>query len=333
MLNPRPGLQSPGDQIRREIVGLQMPAVGRAAEEAGPVDGVSAVLRDHVDADAATGRLGRDAAGLIGRFRDERVIDVVLHLAVDQVRLRRHAVEQHGIVQRGVAVRRHVGLLGLLRPAYVGNVQPDAGHQRADGLQVARTGNRVNEIAAHDVHLRRILHVDHGRRARHRHRFLERTDLHLGVDRYRHVGRDVDTFALERVEPGQRERHRVGARADVDDGVAALTVGHHGARLFDEDRAGGFDRHARQHGARRVLHDTGNRALGVDDGGGEDDGERPDNEWPEKCPATHTRGSLSVPSNEPSVQTPDESVAREMTRHSAEAKDVCKMNYSDRSVR
>jgi U3 small nucleolar ribonucleoprotein component len=35
-----------------------------------------------------------------------------------------------------------------------------------------------------------------------------------------------------------------------------------------------------------------------------------------------------VPSNEPSVQTLDESAAREMTRHSGEVDDVCKMNYS-----
>ena len=43
--------------------------------------------------------------------------------------------------------------------------------------------------------------------------------------------------------------------------------------------------------------------------------------------------SLTVPSNEPSVQMPDESVAREMTRRSGEAEDVCKLNYSDAVLR
>jgi hypothetical protein len=35
---------------------------------------------------------------------------------------------------------------------------------------------------------------------------------------------------------------------------------------------------------------------------------------------------LTLPSDEPSVQTLDKSVPRDMTRHSAEAADVCKTN-------
>jgi hypothetical protein len=41
--------------------------------------------------------------------------------------MRRHPVEQDGVVERRVAVRRHVGLLGLLRAADVRDVEPDAG--------------------------------------------------------------------------------------------------------------------------------------------------------------------------------------------------------------
>ena len=67
---------------------------------------------------------------------------------------------------------------------------------------------------------------------------------------------------LTRAEAGQRERHGVGAGAQIDDAVLAGAVGDGRTRFLDERRARRFHGHARQHGAGRVLHDAGDRGLG-----------------------------------------------------------------------
>ena len=61
-------------------------------------------------------------------------------------------------------------------------------------------------------------------------------DLHVGVDRGDEVARQLDAFALDGVEAGQRERHRVGAGPQVDDAVLAAAVGDGGAHLLDQRR-------------------------------------------------------------------------------------------------
>ena len=66
---------------------------------------------------------------------------------------------------------------------------------------------------------------------------------------------------LHGTEPGQRERHRVSAGTEIDDSILARVVGDDRADLFNQDRASGFDRHARQHRAGRVFDDTGNGGL------------------------------------------------------------------------
>ena len=50
-------------------------------------------------------------------------------------------------------------------------------------------------------------------------------DAQLGVDRGDEVAAQLDAFALDRAEAGQRERHRVGAGAKVDDAVLPGVVG------------------------------------------------------------------------------------------------------------
>ena len=73
----------------------------------------------------------------------------------------------------------------------------------------------------------------------------------------------LDAFALDGAEARQRERHRVGARPQVDDPVLAGVVADDRADFFNQHRAGGFDRHTRQHAARRVLDDAGNGGLRI----------------------------------------------------------------------
>ena len=68
----------------------------------------------------------------------------------------------------------------------------------------------------------------------------------------------LDAFAPDGAEARQRERHRIGAGPQIDDAVLARVVGDDRADLFDQRRAGGFDRHARQDAARVVLDDAGN---------------------------------------------------------------------------
>ena len=153
-------------------------------------------------------------------------------------------------MERRVAVRGHVGLLGLLGAADVRDVQADARHKRSDRLDVSRAGNRVDEVARHHLLPRRILDVDHRRLARHRHRFLERADAEVGVERHGRVGGHDDAVALERAEPGQGKDDRIGTRPQVHDRVPAVAVGDDATGFLDEDGAGGFDGDARQNGSR-----------------------------------------------------------------------------------
>jgi hypothetical protein len=54
-------------------------------------------------------------------------------------------------------------------------------------------------------------------------------------------------FTDARAESGQRERHGVGSRPQIDDSILAATVGDDGADLLDEDRACRLHRHAGQY--------------------------------------------------------------------------------------
>ena len=95
----------------------------------------------------------------------------------------------------------------------------------------------------------------------------ERADLQVRVDRRGERAGQLDPFALDGAESGQRERDRVGAGPQVDDAVLAGAVGDGGTDFFDQRVARRFDGHARQHGAGRVLDDAGDGGLGECRGG------------------------------------------------------------------
>ena len=88
-----------------------------------------------------------------------------------------------------------------------------------------------------------------------------RADPQLGVDRRGERSGQLDAFAPDGAEAGERERHRVGAGPQLLDPVLAGAVGDHRADLLDQRRARRFDRHAGQHRARRVADDAGDRGL------------------------------------------------------------------------
>ena len=94
------------------------------------------------------------------------------------------------------------------------------------------------------------LDVDERRFAGDRHGFGHRADLQVDVQRRREVRAELDALAPEGGEPGQRVGHRIRARTQFDDPVLPRRVGYRAAHLFNQRRAGRFDRHAGKHRAR-----------------------------------------------------------------------------------
>src|SRR6202040_179542 len=70
--------------------------------------------------------------------------------------------------------------------------------------------------------------------------------------------RQLDAFAPEGREAGERERHGVRAGNELDDAVLAAFVGDRASDLLDEDRARRLDRHAGQHRTGGVGDDARN---------------------------------------------------------------------------
>ena len=133
-------------------------------------------------------------------------------------------------------------------------------HRREVRVETAR-GDRVDDFLGHDALGRRALHVDDRRLAGDDDRFLDRADLHVGVDRHVGAADQLEAVALDGVEAGQREGHRVDARPEILDAVLTGAVGGDGTDLFDERRTRGLDGDAGQYGPGRVFHEAGNRRL------------------------------------------------------------------------
>ena len=105
---------------------------------------VAAVLGNHVGVDAPAGNFRGDAAGLIGRFLNDRVIDIILGPAVGDGGVDEHAIQQVGAVVGQVAVRGDIGLLDLHGAGHIWRVQVNAGNIRTEGLHVSRARDRVH---------------------------------------------------------------------------------------------------------------------------------------------------------------------------------------------
>ena len=91
-----------------------------------------------------------------------------------------------------------------LRGRAAAHVEPSHRHARqdvADGLKVAAGRQCIEQLAIHHLATHRVLHVDDGRLTRDRHRFGDRADAQLRVDRSREVGLEDDAFALDGVNP------------------------------------------------------------------------------------------------------------------------------------
>ena len=165
----------------------------------------------------------------------------------------------------GAAEYHHAGNR-LLRTAGGDHI----GHQRHQVVVSPRRRQRADHVVVHDRLQPHALDVDDRRLAGDGDGLFERPDRQVGVDRGDEGPGQLDAFALDAAEPGQRERHRIGAGAKVDDAVLAGAISDGAADFLDQHRAGDFDRDTREHGPRRIPDDAGDRGLSKRRGGNQD---------------------------------------------------------------
>jgi hypothetical protein len=139
----------------------------------------------------------------------------------------------------------------------------DARHELEDVVIGARGWNGLKHVAVDDLLTTSALHVDNRRLAKDRHGFFESADTKVDVDGGGQRAGQLDPFTPDGVETRQGHRHRVGSWRQRDDAVLPGPVGDDRADLFDQNGAGGFHRHTRQHATRRVSDDAGNGRLGI----------------------------------------------------------------------
>ena len=210
-----------GLQVVRNVVADELR--GRVSQVKLSVKRVTAVSRHQIRVNAAALNFGRDVAGLIGRLLQQFVIDVDLNEPVVLHGVHAHAVQQIGVAQSGLAVRRHIGLLDLLVAAYVRGVEVNAGHIRANGLHVACRGQRIHIGPRQDLGMCHVFHVDGGHLRLHLDGLAHGAHLHNGVNRHRYVGWHFHLL-LHLAETLHGESHGISPGADIHDGVPSFTI-------------------------------------------------------------------------------------------------------------
>ena len=219
----------------------------RAGERA--AEPIAAVARDEVHAHAAGGRL-RVHAGDVDRVlrRARRVGHGAATPSAGNAGAERHAVHHHPLVARPAAVggkRRHFRDHGATDVASA-EALANAGNQHAHREGRARARDCRDHLLVYDHLTRCRLHVDGRRFTDNGDGFLEGADLQIDAQRRGGGAGELHPFALDACEPGERERDGVLARPQVDDLIPAVAVSDGTADFFDEHRARGFNRHARQ---------------------------------------------------------------------------------------
>ena len=234
------------------VVGLQV-VVG-AAREQRAAEAIAALARNDIEHDAVARIFGGRAAGRRvddDLLRGQRVHEERAPAALAFKPVERHAVEQHlGVaLLRSVQRRTRAGLaLAAADVLRVGRrLQPRRERVVTEQRLCAR--HRIEQRFRQHRLARHRLGVDQRRRARHRHRLFDRTDVKLRVHGRVEARRQLDAFAPEGREASERERDSVGAGFELDDAVLAALVGDRAADLLDEDRARRLDRHTGQHRA------------------------------------------------------------------------------------
>ncbi len=255
-------------EVCREVAVLEA-GVRRGAEKRS-LEGVAALARNEVEDHPAGNRLGRARRVVDGDFLAAAdVRNEVRRLSRTRHVANRQAVHHLPLVGRATVVDRHAAQRERALAADVLRAARHAGDEHRQVGLSAPDRDRVDDVLAHDALLHRALDVDDRGLPGHRDRFAQQAHLELGVDGGRERARELNPFALEGREPGQRKRHRVGAGPEVDDAILARPVGDHGADFFDQRRTRCLDGHTGQQGTGRILDGAGDRSLGEHQAGEE----------------------------------------------------------------
>ncbi len=219
---------------------------------------VAAALRHHVEVDAAGHDLRRDRRRLIVDLLEHALV-VVEHrrAAACAGPVHRRAVDREILVVVARSVDAQRALLHRLRAADVVGVHLHARDDLGERPGIAPGRDAFENRLVHHRLLQRRLDIDGRRLAGHGDGFLQRTDLEPVVDRDREAGADGDVAPLDGPEALELEPEGVRARRQAIEPVRAVPVGDPGSRAADQSVAAERDRHARQHGAARVLNHAG----------------------------------------------------------------------------
>ena len=135
------------------------------------------------------------------------------------------------------------------------------GLNRRNGRDVvaiaSRRRKRADDVSVDDGLLACGLDVHHRRLAGHGDGLLECPHSHVRANRHDATARQLNTFAHDSGEAGQREGDLVGAGWQIGNAILPRFVGDAGADFGDERRARRFNRHTREHGTRGVAHGSG----------------------------------------------------------------------------
>ena len=214
------------------------------------VVGVAAGFRDELRDDAGPRHFGARRAGADRDFVERAVVVVeaggVGAFGIDDAL-------DHRAVLVGLRV---VGRVSRLRPgaaaADIDARQLHGGGLRHDRPEVARVGQRLELFGFEDRGGSRRGDVDDRRGAADRHRFLQRCNFQLDVDRRGEADADVDAFADDRAKPAQLVLDRVDAGRQARKPVRALLITDRRPRALERG-GGGRHRDAGQHAAARVC--------------------------------------------------------------------------------
>ena len=260
------------------VVGLQVLAA--AAVERRAMERVATGLRHDVHHHAGGFRFAEPSRG---RERDLRGVADIDREPRGLIASRRvadvEAVDGHAALVVAAAVNRELRRRGTGR--HVVGVGDDARHHDDHRVVAAHRRDRLEDVVAQHRLAPGALHVDDRALAGDGDRLLERADAHLGVDRRGERSGQLDAFAPEGAEPGQREVDGVGSGPEILDAVLAGAVADRGADFLDEGRTARFNGDARENRARRVSDGAGDDGL-CDGGGGKQRETDPDCQGPDE---------------------------------------------------
>ena len=210
---------SPKCQRAQVVVDVaRLSPLARVAGKAGPAERVAAGLRDDVEGRAAAVGLAEAARNGHLHFRGVRhVVQVPGHAATVAWRAHVHPVELDEAFGVPPAARREEVVDGR-------RAAPEAGGlNRRNGRDVvaiaSRRRKRAHDVSVDDHLLARGLDVHHRRLAGHRDRLLEAAHSHLGANRHDAAARQLEAFAHDRGEAGQREGDLVGAGWQIGNAI------------------------------------------------------------------------------------------------------------------